>query len=92
MFTVIGFMFAGMLLGYLFRKKEIAASQHLTTVLIWVLLFLLGIEVGSNENIIQGIHNLGIEALILTIFGLAGSILSAWALWKILYKKEPKKS
>ncbi len=88
MFTIIGLMLAGMLLGFLMRKRQLKGIQQIITMLIWVLLFLLGVEVGSNEQIIKGLHSLGIEALILTIGGLLGSVIAAWVLWKISYKKE----
>ena len=40
MFIVIGFMFAGMLTGYVFKKKQVTWVGKLITVLIWLLLFL----------------------------------------------------
>lgn len=88
MFTIIGFMLSGMLLGFLLRKKQLSKISRVITILIWLLLFLLGIEVGNNEQIIKGIHTLGLEAFILTIGGLLGSVIAAWILWKILYKKK----
>lgn len=88
MFTIIGFMLSGMLLGFLQRKKQLSKISRVITILIWLLLFLLGIEVGNNEQIIKGIHTLGLEAFILTIGGLLGSVIAAWILWKILYKKK----
>jgi hypothetical protein len=53
-----------------------------------VLLFILGVEVGGNEQIIKGLHTIGIEAIILTLGGTLGSVIAAWALWKALYKKK----
>ncbi|MBP3669968.1 MAG: LysO family transporter [Bacteroides sp.] len=88
MFTIIGLMLSGMLLGFLLRKRQLSGISRIITILIWLLLFLLGIEVGNNEQIIKGIHTLGLEAFILTIGGLLGSVIAAWALWKILYKKK----
>ena len=87
MFTLIGLMLAGMLLGFLLRKRQLSVISKAITSLIWMLLFLLGIEVGSNEQIIKGIHTLGLEAFVLTIGGLLGSVIAAWVLWKVLYKK-----
>ena len=88
MFTIIGLMLSGMLLGFLLRKRQLSGISRIITILIWLLLFLLGIEVGNNEQIIKGIHTLGLEAFILSIGGLLGSVIAAWALWKILYKKK----
>lgn len=80
MFTIIGLMLTGMLLGYLLRKRNLSKIHKVITVLIWVLLFILGIEVGGNEQIIKGLHTIGLEAVILTIGGTLGSVIAAWAL------------
>lgn len=85
MFTIIGLMLTGMLAGYLLRNKDLSRIQALITLLIWVLLFILGIEVGSNDNIISGLHTIGLEALLLTLGGTLGSVIAAWALWRKLY-------
>lgn len=85
-------MLTGMLLGFLMRKKRLSRIHQAITILIWLLLFLLGVEVGSNEQIIKGLHSLGLEAIILTFGGTLGSVIAAWALWKVIYKKEEKQS
>lgn len=91
MFTIIGLMLTGMLLGYLLRKRSLHKIHTVITVLIWALLFILGIEVGGNEQIIKGLHTIGIEAVILTLGSTLGSVIAAWALWKALYRKKGKR-
>lgn len=88
MFTIIGLMLTGMLLGYLLRKRDLKKIHQIITLLIWLLLFILGIEVGSNEQIIKGLHTIGLEAVILTLGGTLGSAIAAWALWRALYKRK----
>lgn len=56
MFIIIGIMLTGMLLGYLLRSKRLSWIHRIITLLIWILLFLLGIDVGGNESIIKGLH------------------------------------
>ena len=87
MFTIIGLMLTGMLLGYLLRKRDLK-KVHPIIMLIWLLLFILGIEVGSNEEIIRGLHTIGYEAVVLTLGGTLGSVIAAWALWRALYKRK----
>lgn len=53
MFIIIGIMLTGMLLGYLLRSKRLSWIHRIITLLIWILLFLLGIDVGGNESIIK---------------------------------------
>ena len=88
MFTIIGLMLTGMLLGYLLRKRDLKKIHQIITLLIWLLLFILGIEVGSNEQIIKGLHTIGLEAVILTLGVTLGSVIAAWALWRALYKRK----
>ena len=85
MFIIIGIMLTGMLLGFLLRNKRLSWIHKIITLLIWVLLFLLGIDVGGNEAIIKGLHTLGLEALMITLAAVTGSILCGWGLWYLLY-------
>lgn len=87
MFTIIGLMLTGMLLGFLLRKQKLAAIHRVITVLIWLLLFLLGIDVGGNQEIINGLHTIGMEAIIITLAAVLGSVTAAWGFWYVLYKR-----
>ncbi|MGN0281236.1 MAG: LysO family transporter [Prevotella sp.] len=86
MLIIVSIMLCGIGLGYLLRGKNTGIISKIITALIWALLFLLGIEVGSNPKIIGGLQTLGIEALVLTIGGSIGSMLAAWALWNHVSK------
>lgn len=92
MFTIIGLMLTGMLLGYLLRKQNLKKIHSVITLLIWLLLFILGIEVGGNEQIINGLHTIGLEAIVLTLGGVLGSVVAAWLLWRALYKEKGGKA
>lgn len=81
MFVVIGLMFVGMLIGYLFKKIRVTWIGKVITVLVWLLLFLLGVDVGSNQMIMSGIHTIGLEALLITVGAVLGSVVGARLLW-----------
>lgn len=85
-------MLCGIGTGYLLRNKKMSFIGRIITALIWVLLFLLGIEVGSNPRIISGLQTLGLEAIALTFGGSLGSALLAWTLWKYVTVKQAKSS
>ena len=87
MFTIIGLMLTGMLLGFLLRKQKLSGIHKVITVLIWLLLFLLGIDVGGNQEIINGLHTIGLEAIIITLAAVLVSVTAAWGLWYVLYKR-----
>ena len=88
MFTVILLMLAGVILGFSIRKYPLKSINKFITTLIWLLLFILGVEVGSNLQIINGLATLGLEAIIITIAAVLGSCVAAWALWYALYKRK----
>lgn len=82
MLKIVAIMLSGMAVGFLMRKRRLKFVPHAVTVLIWLLLFFLGVEVGENPQVIEGITSLGLEALWLALAGLAGTILMSWALWR----------
>ena len=68
MFIVLLFMFAGIVTGYLLRKWKFTFVNRVILTLIWLLLFLLGVEVGVNENVVRNFANLGFEAMLIAVF------------------------
>jgi len=90
MFTVIGIMFCGIILGYLFREKTILQKLgRPISYTIYLLLFLLGISVGGNSEIINNLPSLGGQALLLAFAGTLGSVLAAWGI-NFLFKSSKK--
>lgn len=83
---VIGLIFVGMLVGYLLRRRDLKRVNQVIMWIIWLLLFVLGVEVGSDDRIMRGLHTLGLEALLLTLAGTLGSVVAAWVLWKVISK------
>lgn len=81
MFTVLIFMLLGALVGFLLRNKKMGFVSKVIIVLVWLLLFILGAELGNNPQVIGRLHDLGLEALVITIGAVVGSVLGAWALW-----------
>ena len=82
MLKIVMIMLCGIGTGYLLRNRKMSFIGRVITALIWVLLFLLGIEVGANPHIVNGLQTLGLEAIVLTIAGSLGSAIFAWALWR----------
>lgn len=92
MFIVIGIMFGGIALGYLFRRKTILHTLGKPiNYTIYLLLFLLGISVGGNPEIIRNLPSLGGQALLLAFAGTLGSVLAAWGVYRFFFKKDADK-
>lgn len=82
MLKIVAIMFCGIAVGVALRHRRLTVLPHLITLLVWLLLFLLGIEAGRNPRVIAGLRELGIEALMLCLAGVAGSVALAWVLWR----------
>lgn len=81
-------MFSGIFFGYILRNKDLKGVGRAITILIWFLLFILGLEVGGNKDIINGIHTIGLEALVITIAAVLGSVIAAKLLWTWIKSKD----
>lgn len=90
MLTIIIIMFCGIALGRLLRHRKLPWLGIATNVLIWLLLFLLDIEVGNDDRIIRGIASLGLEALVIALAGVAGGAVLSLLLWR--YTSKNRKS
>lgn len=88
MFTVIGIMFAGIAVGYLLRgAKVLQRIGRPISYTILLLLFLLGISVGANREIVDNLALLGGQAFLLAAAGTAGSVLAAWGVYRVFFKE-----
>jgi uncharacterized membrane protein YbjE (DUF340 family) len=91
MLVVIGLMFLGIAIGYLLRgKMKLGGVSQAITYAIYVLLFLLGVSVGVNPQIISNISTLGAEAVMITLGGVLGSVLAAWTIYKLWFKSNER--
>lgn len=88
MFIIIAIMFAGVGIGYMFRQINFLHKTEKTiTYTIFVMLFILGLSVGSNSMIVRNIGQFGWQAALLALFSLTGSILAAWLVSNLFFKK-----
>ena len=83
-------MAAGIGAGYLLRRRDLRHLGKIISMLIWLLLFLLGVEVGGDDRIVRGIGSLGVEAVIISVAGVLGSVVLAMALWRLSSGKAEK--
>jgi len=90
MITVLVLMTLGIALGFFVGKfpKIIKGVDKMTTWSIYLLLFLLGIGVGLNEKIINNLHTIGLQALILTVGAVLGSLIFAYITYKLFFKNK----
>lgn len=89
---IIIIIITGILSGFLLRnrKKIIQPVDSLINYLIYLLLFSLGISVGSNDKILNNLDIIGLKALILTTGAVMGSVLMAWFIFNIFFRENEK--
>ncbi len=88
MITVLLTMLSGILLGFVLNKKPkiLQVNDKLITWAIYILLFLLGISVGLNKTIVENLDKIGVQAIIITMGAISGSVLMLWALYRFAFK------
>lgn len=91
MLKIVGIMLLGVLLGWLLRHKQFQFTQVSITLLIWLLLFTLGLNVGSDEKVISNLPTLGGQAIFISLSSTIIAILFGWLLWKLghIHQQEP---
>jgi len=77
----------GMVCGYLVRARQrvVRCADRLMVWTVYALLFFLGVSVGIDQEIVGRLGEFGVQALVLAVGGMAGSVavtygLSAWLL------------
>ena len=58
------------------RGKELTWLGRLQTVVLILLIFTLGVEIGADEQVVASLGSIGLSALVITLFVLAGSVLA----------------
>ena len=86
--VLLALMIGGGAIGYFFRerKKLITGAGRFITYVVYVLLLVMGLSVGINDELFRDLPRVGLQSLVITIFALAGSIFFAWLFGKFLIR------
>ena len=84
-------MFSGIAFGYLMRRHRFTHISKIIISFIWILLFVLGVEVGGDPKVMNSLHTLGIEAIFIAGVSILGSAVAAMLLWKNVKKNEERR-
>lgn len=88
MLAIFAVILGGIITGRLLVGRRLSFVQSLITVIIWVLLFLLGVEVGADPAVVGGLATLGVAAFALFACSVAGSVFASWTLWRWIRRPE----
>ena len=88
MFTVLIIMLMGILAGLLARNKPklVRWNDRAVNLAIYLLLFLLGVSVGGNQQIMANLGSLGLKALALALGAVAGSVSLSCLVYKYFFE------
>ncbi len=92
MITILLLLSAGIVLGLLIISypRLHVINNNLLNWAIYLLLFLLGISVGTNQEVIRNLGKIGLEAIAIASLSIAGSVLLSYFLFKRLFFKHEK--
>lgn len=91
MLLVVSIMFVGILAGWTMRKfvrLPFLDKSIFGTILL--LLFLMGISVGGNPEIIDNLPRVGGQALLLAVLGTSGSVSAAWVVYRLAFSEKTR--
>lgn len=86
MLKIVAIMLGGVLSGYLLRNRRLGWVSCCITLAIWILLFLLGIVVGNNDEILNNLDTIGWQALILSCGVVLGSVVLSAVVYRYCFK------
>lgn len=90
MYIALGLMLSGLLLGsMLYKFIDHGLIGRLVFAAILFLLFLLGMQIGANDQLFADLPTLGGRALLLMIFCVGGSLLAVRLLARFLRGGRP---
>lgn len=89
MLVILLILSAGIILGHFLqsKRKVINISNRLLLLSIFLLLFLLGTEVGTNQTIIANFAEIGFKAIIISLSGILSSVALSYFVYRYFFRK-----
>ncbi len=77
MILEVGLIVASIPIGYALRKSKavVGSTEHALTAIIYAMLFFIGVNLGSNEDLLKRVADLGLQGLIIGVFSALGSMV-----------------
>lgn len=89
MIQAILVILAGIAAGFFLKEREkvLICFEKTSSVTIYLLLFLMGLAVGTNTTVLTSFPKVGKIAIVLTFGALAGSILFSFIIDRLFFKE-----
>ncbi len=88
MLLEVGLIVAGIPIGYSLRNKPqvIRITNHALSFVIYALLFLIGLNLGGNDDLISRLADLGLQGVLIGALCSFGSIFVTWGIYNVIFK------
>lgn len=80
-FLAVGYLIAARLRQH---RQKFGFIQKVMMITIYILVFIMGLRMGVNEQVTSNLGIIGIKSLVMTVFAVAGSMLAIFGARKIL--------
>ena len=88
MLSIVATMITGIILGYLLRNKTITKhTGRSISLTIFIMLFIMGLNIGSNEQLISNLGEFGWQAAVISVSATCGSILASWIILRLFFSE-----
>ncbi len=89
---LLGILFVGAIFGYkdLINPKLDKNLGRIQNICLLFLLFMMGITIGINDEIVKNIFGIGVKAFVIAIFTILFSIVFVRIISKLLFKEDKK--
>lgn len=90
MWLILLFLVVGTVAGFLLRKLRnfSKAADQVTTYIIYLLLFIMGLRVGSDREIMDHIDTIGFQSFLIALFAIAGSVVLSKITYHYFFRNE----
>ena len=85
MFRILILLVLGVGVGYMLRGRSFVGVTKWSIQI--VLLFVFGVSIGSDRNLVDNFYNFGWQAAVIACLGVLGSIVAARVAQRLFFKK-----
>lgn len=89
MIQILLSIFSGVAVGYAVRRSAFTKYvSRIIQIIIMLLLFFLGISVGSNKEVANNFGAIGLDAFVISSLATLGSLIGAKLVYKLFFERK----
>ena len=91
MLIILSLLIGGILIGYALRNRQLFKGLDSSiSYTIYLMLFILGASIGTNREVLTNLSTFGVQALLIAVLSITGSVCASWFALKIFLKNRSK--